>query len=253
MARSDYAGSEHGLDRLAGGTQVFSKAMRMLLARNNLTHEQLVKLSQWCNPWGTTWLSTSQISYLRTGTLKKAGPATLDALGQVNLRVAQAAGASSAAIDELPDFGPMPAQNLGLPEEPFYLRHPISHEPLDAGGLYMVWIGRLVPESLEGDGHISDMEARRLSANLGRIVQAWARDRRLTIAQALEQALTAYGVVDESRRQRLRSVVVGFEVFAGAELSDELPALGAMLGALDESDPIGVGDVRERLYRLPRD
>jgi hypothetical protein len=75
----------------------------------------------------------------------------------------------------------------------------------------------------------------------------------LTIAQALEQALTAYGVVDESRRQRLRSVVVGFEVFAGAELSDELPALGAMLGALDGGDPIGVGDVRERLYRLPRD
>jgi hypothetical protein len=252
MARSDFVGSEHGLDRLAGGIQTFSKAVRMLLARNNLTHEQLVKLSQWCNPWGLTWLSTSQVSYLRTGTLKKAGPQTLDALGQVNLRLAQAAGANSTAIEGLPDFGPIPS-TLGLPEEPFYWRHPVSHEPLDAGGLYLMWIGRVVPEALEGDGHISDMEARRLSANLSRIVQGWARDRRLTIAQALEQGLTAYGVVEESRRQRLRAVVVGFEVFTGEELDLELPALGAMLGTLDGNGPIDPSDVRERLYRLPRD
>lgn len=252
MARTDFVGSEHGLDRLAGGTQTFSKAVRMLLARNNLTHEQLVKVSQWCNPWGLTWLSTSQISYLRTGTLKKAGPQTLDSLGQVNLRLAKTAGASSAAIEELPDFGPMPSA-LGLPEEPFYLRHPVSHEPLDAGGLFLVWVGRLVPEELEGDGHVSDMEARRLSGNLSRIVQAWARDRRLTIAQAMEQALTAYGVVEEARRQRLRMVVVGFEVYSGEDLANEFPALGAMLGVMDGDGPIDPSDVRERLYRLPRD
>jgi hypothetical protein len=251
MTRSDYASSEYGLDRLAGGIVVFSRAVRMLLARNGLTHEQLVKLSQWCNPWGLTWLSTSQVSYLRTGQLRKAGPQTLDALGQINLRLAQAAGASSAAVADLPTFGPIPS-TLGLPEEPFFLRHPVSHEPLDAGGLYLVWIGRLQPECLE-EGHISDMEARRLSGNLSRIVQGWARDRKLTIAQALEQALTAYGVVEEGRRQRLKSVVVGFEVFSGSDLDQELPALGAMLGALDGDGPIDPADVRERLYRLPRD
>jgi len=251
MARSDFSGSEHGLDRLAGGIVMFSRAVRMLLARNNLTHEQLVKLSQWSNPWGMTWLSTSQVSYLRTGQLKKAGPQTIDALGQVNLRLAQAAGAVSPGVDNLPDFGPLPS-TLGLPDEPFFLRHPDSHEPLDAGGLYLVWIGRLTPEAIE-EGHISDMEGRRLSGNLSRIVQGWARDRKLTIGQALEQALTAYGVVEESRRQRLKSVVVGFEVFTGAELDQELPALGAMLGALDGDGPIDPSDVRERLYRLPKD
>jgi len=251
VARSDYAGTEHGLDRLASGIVMFSRGVRMLLARNNLTHEQLVKVSQWANPWGMTWLSTSQVSYLRTGQLKKAGPQTIDALGQLNLRLAQAAGVSCPAVAELPDFGPIPG-TLGLPEEPFYLRHPVSHEPLDAGGLYLVWLGRLVPEAMD-EGHISDMEGRRLSGNLSRIVQAWARDRKLTIAQALEQALTAYGVVEEGRRQRLRAVVVGFEVFSGEDLDRELPALGAMLGALDGDGPIDPADVRERLYRLPRD
>jgi hypothetical protein len=251
MARSDYSGSEYGLDRLASGIVVFSRSVRMLLARNNLTHEQLVKLSQWCNPWGLTWLSTSQVSYLRTGTLKKAGPQTIDALGQINLRLAEAAKASSSAVADLPDFGRIPTA-LGLPEEPFYLRHPGSHEPLDAGGLYLVWVGRLQPEGLE-EGGISDMEARRLSANLSRIVQAWARDRRLTIAQGMEQALAAYGVAEEPRRQRLRSVVVGFEVYDGADLDRELPALGAMLGVLDGIGPTDAADVRERLYRLPKD
>ena len=251
MARSDYSGSEYGLDRLANGIAVFSRGVRMLLARNGLTHEQLVKLSQWSNPWGMTWLSTSQISYLRTGQLQKAGPQTIDALGQVNLRLAQAAGVGGPGVDSLPDFGPIPS-TLGLPEEPFFLRHPDSHEPLDAGGLYLTWIGRLTPEAME-EGHISDMEGRRLSGNLSRIVQGWARDRKLTIGQALEQSLTAYGVVEESRRQRLRSVVVGFEVYAGADLDQELPALGAMLGALDGDGPIGPADVRERLYRLPKD
>jgi len=251
MARSDYSGSEYGLDRLASGIVVFSRGVRMLLARNNLTHEQLVKVSQWCNPWGMTWISTSQVSYLRTGQLKKAGPQTIDALGQVNLRLAQAAGASSAAVAELPDFGPFPSA-LGLPEEPFYLRHPVSHEPLDAGGLYLVWIGRLVPEAMD-EGHISDMEARSLSGNLSRIVQSWARDRRMTIAEALDQALTAYGAPEEARRKRLRSVVVGFEVFSGEELSQEMPALGSMLGEIDGNGAIDPSDVRERLYRLPRD
>jgi len=251
MARSDYASSEYGLDRLAGGIAVFSRGVRMLLARNGLTHEQMVKLSQWANPWGMTWLSTSQVSYLRTGQLKKAGPQTIDALAQVNLRLAQAAGISCQAVDDLPDFGPIPS-TLGLPAEPFCLRHPGSHDPLDAGGLYQVWIGRLVPESLE-EGGISDMEVRRLSANLSRIVQAWARDRKVTIGDALEQALTAYGVTEERRRQRLRSVVVGFEVYSGGDLDQELPVLGAMLGALDGDGPIDPADVRERLYRLPRD
>jgi hypothetical protein len=60
-------------------------------------------------------------------------------------------------------------------------------------------------------------------------------------------------VTEERRRQRLRSVVVGFEVYSGGDLDQELPVLGAMLGALDGDGPIDPADVRERLYRLPRD
>lgn len=252
MARADYVGSEYGLDRLTAGIQTTSKAIRMLLYRNDLTHDELVKLSRWCNPWGETWLSTSQVSYLRTAGLKKAGPQTLDALGQLNLRLAQAAGDKSPLVLALPDFGPMPSSPR-LPEEPFFLRHAESKEPLDAGALYLMWLGRLVPEGLEADGHISDMEARKLSAVISSIVQGWARDKNLTIGQAMDRSLAFYEVDEKRRQNRLKAVVVGFEVFTGEELSEELADLGKLLGGLDGSGPIAAGDVRERLYRSPKE
>jgi len=247
MSRSDFIGSEYGSQRLANGITTFSQALKMLLGRNNLTHEELVALSRWANPWGQTWLSTSQISYLRTGVLKKAGPQTLDALGQVNLRLAEAAGYQ---VDGLPDFGPMPSEVR--PEYPWYLRQPVTHEPLDTGGLYLIWIGRLRPDGLD-EGHISDMEARRLSGNLERIVQGWARDQRLTLNEALDVATAAHGATDKRRQQKLKAVICGFEVYSGDEFTEELPAFGAMLGAMDNVDPLAPTEVRTRLYKLPKD
>ena len=252
MARADWIGPEHGADRLARGIATFSKAIRMLLAQNQLTHEQMVKLSQWANPWGMTWLSTSQVSYLRTGQTKKIGPHTVDALAQINLRLAEAGGVTVPRDEEDPlhDFGPAP-EGL-IPDEPFWLKHPRTGDPLNAGDLFMVWIGRLTPQGLD-DGHISDMEARRLSANIGRIVQAWARDNKMTIGKAMNEAVRFYGDHGERRQQRLRAVIVGFEVFSGEDLTEELPALGEMLGRLDGDGAIDANHVRERLYRLPRE
>lgn len=248
MSRLDFVGPEFGLDRLNAGVQTTSKAVRMILGRNGMTHEDLVRFSKWCNPWGETWLSTSQVSYLRTATLKKAGPQTIDAFAQCNLRLAQAAGDRSPIVRALADFGPLPTQ-IELPNEPFYLRHPDSREPLDVGGIYLMYVGRLTPEGLE-DGHISDMEARRLSANISSIVQTWARDKRMMFGDAVERAILAYDVDEKRRNTRLKAVIAGFEVYSGQDLADELPDLGRMLGALDGDGPIPAGQVRERLYRL---
>lgn len=40
MSRSEFVGAEYGSQRLANGITTFSKALKMLLARNNLTHEE---------------------------------------------------------------------------------------------------------------------------------------------------------------------------------------------------------------------
>lgn len=251
MSRLDFVGPEFGIDRLNAGVQTTSKAIRMILSRNNMTHEEFVQFSKWCNPWGETWLSTSQVSYLRTATLKKAGPQTLDAFAQCNLRLAEAAGDRSPIIQGLPDFGPLPPR-LKLPPEPFYLRHPESREPLEVGGLYCMYVGRLVPEGLE-DGHISDMEARRLSANISSIVQVWARNRKLTFSEAVNKATEAYDVDEKRRNNRLKAVIAGLEVFSGEDLVQELDDIGKMLGVLDGDGAIPADKVRERLYQSTKE
>lgn len=249
MSRDDFIDSQYGSDRLAGGIVTFSKAMRMLLNRNDLTHEKLVELSKWCNPWGQTWLSTSQVSNLRTGQLKKAGPQTLDCLGQINLRLAELAGDRSPEVLNLPDFGLMPS-NL-RPPQPYFLKHAATGHPLDAGGLFMVWIGYWHPEGI-GSSHVSDKEARQLSQNIERIVQSWARDKRLTLKDAMDIAIVAYGVDQKERQQKLKNVICGFDTYSGEELADELGALGDMLGLID-SEEVRADDVLTRLYRLPKD
>lgn len=250
MSREDYIDSRYGSERLAGGIVTFSKAMKMFLSRNELTHEKLVELSKWANPWGQTWLSTSQVSNLRTGQLKKAGPQTLDCLGQINLRIAQIAGDQGAQVLELPDFGLMPS-NI-KPVDPYYLKHPATGDPLDAGGMFLMWIGLLTPEGI-GSNHISDQEARKLSQNIERIVQAWARDRRLTLRDAMDAAIIGYGIEDKTRQQKLKNVICGFDTYSGEELAEELTALGEMLGLIDNDEPVKFDDVLARLYRVPKD
>jgi hypothetical protein len=42
-------------------------------------------------------------------------------------------------------------------------------------------------------------------------------------------------------------------VYSGDEFTEELPAFGAMLGAMDNVDPLAPTEVRTRLYKLPKD
>jgi hypothetical protein len=90
----------------------------------------------------------------------------------------------------------------------------------------MVWLGRLLPEDMDGDGHISDMEAKKLSANFSRIIQGWARDRRLTLTDAMARVLENYDSGDDIRQKTLKSVIAGLDVWSGEQLNQELPALG---------------------------
>lgn len=122
MTREDWIGVEHGATRHDHGSYILSKALRMLLARNNLTHVELARLSAWCVPWGQSWLSLSQISYVRTGKIQTIGKRTMECLMWVNLRLAAAAGNRCTQVVEMLakyDFGPIP-NDFNLPEEPFF-------------------------------------------------------------------------------------------------------------------------------------
>ncbi len=224
--------SADGLARLDHGRQVFAKAIKTLLLRNDLSHAELKVLSEWANPGTPGWLSTSQISYLRTGRLKAIGPRTIDALGQLNLHLAHLAGDDSPDVKALEKPAPLPNSLKGRLKRPFYLRHPSTGLPLNAGDLSMIWLGRLEPQGLADDG-VSAREARRLSEELSIWLQKWCQQEGLLLTQGMTHIVDAYGVKEKARRDALRAVVTGMRVYEPEELVSEREALARMLQTLN--------------------
>ena len=228
--------SADGLARLDHGRQVFAKAMKTLLLRNDLSHAELKVLSEWANPSTPGWLSTSQISYLRTGRLKAIGPKTIDALGQLNLHLAKLAEDDSPDVREMPKPPPLPSSLKGRLQRPFFLRHPETGLAMNSGDLAMMWLGRLEPQGLADDG-VSAREARRISEALSIWLQKWCMREGVLLTQGMPQILDAYGVKEKVRKEVLRSVASGMRVYEPEELLSEREALARMLQTLNGGTP----------------
>lgn len=222
---------QDGRKRHEQGRITFARCIRLLLARNDLSHQDLKDLAAWANPDGRNWLSTSQVSYLRTLRLKAVGPRTLDALGQLNLALAHLAGDDSRKAQAMGTLPPPPRHVAEKLASPFYLRDPDTDLPMDAGDLYRVWIGRATPEGADAL-FITDDEAQAFSFRLAELVQRWCQSRDALLFQCLPSILDLYPVDAQPRIERLRRVVAGIETFSAADLQEELRALAAMVGAM---------------------
>lgn len=251
MARQDFASYQYGQGRLDLGVQMIQKCMLALLKRNDLKHEGLAKFCRWANPWSEQWMSTSQISNLRTGKLLKPGPQTWFALGETNLRIAQIAGDRSPSVLALPDFGPVPLSiRRLLPDNPWFLRHPVTKEPLTRTGLSGVFLGEIIPDGF-GDDEISQEDASALSIAILAMFDNWVKRRDLKYGPALRQALAAYGDQDQGSLQRIREVLEGEYVFTPEEVTKELQACSGMVALFLGSDELlSVDDVRACLSQF---
>lgn len=228
--------SADGLARLDNGRRAFSRAIKTLLVRNDLSHAELRELSQWASPSTPSWLSTSQISYLRTGRLKAIGPRTIDALGQLNLHLAFLAEDDSPDVAKLPKPNPLPKSLRDRLPHPFFLRHPDTKFAMNAGDLTMIWLGRLVPADLAEDG-VSAREARRISEALSIWLQQWCAQKQILFTQGMPQILEAYAVKEKSRREQLQQVITGIKIYEPDDLLQEREALSQMLRALNGDRP----------------
>lgn len=244
MTRQDFAQYEYGQGRLDFGVQMVQRCILSLLKRNNLRHEGLNKFCRWANPWAEQWMSTSQISNLRTGKILKPGPQMWFALGEANLRIAQVAGDKSSAVLALPDFGPMPISiRKLLPDEPWFLRHPVTREPLTRTGLCGVFLGEIIPDGF-GDDQVTQDDATALSGAMYAMFDDWVKRKKLRYGQALREALAAYGDQSESGLQKIREVLEGEDVFTAEEITDELQACSGMVALfLGSDEPLSADDV----------
>lgn len=242
------AADEAGRKRHAEGRQAFSRLIRQLLFRNHFSHQNLRDLSEWANPDGPNWLSTSQISYIRTGRLQAIGPRTIDALAQANLALARLSGDDSREAMTTAHLPGPPRKLRPLLEAPWFLRHPETQMPMDAGDLYRVWLGRLDPAKA-ASYEFSDDEAAQVSQSIRDAVQQWAQGQGLTLAAAKGRILAAFPSDEPARLERLMWVLSGFEVYSGEQLHDELQALAIMVATLRGIEPErSESDLLDALY-----
>jgi hypothetical protein len=235
-------------DRLAAGREVFARAITLLLTRNGMSHAVMAQASSWANPDGRNWLSTSQISYYRTQHNKILGPKPADALGQLNLALAMLAGDESEAARALEHLGKPPRSIAMLLEEPFYLRHPATMEPCNAGDLFMIWIGRLRPYELQQN---QNPDAITFSADVSRMCQEWILSQGLTLREGMEQLLRSYPSKDAERLERLRAVVAGLATWDEAQVGQEIEALAAMVGKAIHGERFTARELMEVMYGRP--
>lgn len=226
------------VDRLETGRALFARLLKTLLNRNAFTHADLKAFHDWACPGARTWLSTSQISGLRTQKLKAPGPRAFDALGQINLRLAELAGSTSPDARDLQPLGPLPSSLKRVESTAWFASHPRSRLPLTAGDLFMVWLGRLDPE-LEDDSY-SDRQARAICERLAIHVQGWMLQQGLLPINAREQIESIYPVASQSRRDRLWSMLMAGSPLNGEQLLAERDDLMQLLGALSCGRPITV-------------
>lgn len=216
--------NHEGNARLDRGRQIFARAIRGLIHRNDLSHDDLRAFSQWACPWGQDWLSKSQLSLLRRGKMQAPGAKIFDALGQINLRLAQLSGDDGPEVDALPPLPSPPRDLIDRIDHPFYLRHQQTGLALTAGDLYMVWLGRMIPRDLTLDP-FTTAQAVQLSEAISVAAQRWAAAQGMLLTQAMPKLLELYGVPDGVRQSKLKSVIFGMATYSPSQLMDEVEAI----------------------------
>lgn len=218
-----------------------------LLLRNGLSHAELKMLAEWASPDSPSWLSTSQISYLRTGVLKSIGPKTVDALGQLNLALAHVAGNDSERCSPCASLPKLPSRFKAVLEHPFYIRDPETKLPMHQGDLYRVWIGRLTPDE-SALKTLSEEEAITLSKKICTKLQRWCSEQGLLLTDGLPQIIRAYPHRDNKKRVELFShVAAGVAYYTPEQIEEEIDGISEAFHSLG-ADGINGRKMIEALY-----
>lgn len=214
-----------GRDRLA-------RAIRLLLARNDLSHKELADFAAWAavDDEQSTWLNKSQISTLRNSRLPKPGPQLFMALGTLNQALAR--------LGQGQPVKPLPQQLRKLAAEPgpWFLAHPATGAPCDAGDWFRIYAGLLAHPDLDDLPEVFTAEdASVASERLSLLAQRWMLERRLLLADARREI--------EAISPRLWRVVIGEHRLSTSELADERDALRFLVAKLQSSEALTVRDL----------
>jgi hypothetical protein len=216
--------------RMSNGRAHFASALNWWLAKCDYSHAQIGALADWALAQDG-WLISSQISHLRNNHVRQPSFINLEALGAVNEALAM--WHAEGPRETFHRYGPFGDSQLTeeLLDRGQCLKHPKTDQPLDFAGFCELFVGRIklpYASSVNLSGH----EARRLSEELGVLLDQLAAETGLTPRDAITEVLRHYPVEDKARVTRLRSVLLGMEVYSQSQVETELFAISELVAGL---------------------
>ena len=235
--------------RMASGRAHFASVLNWWMARCNYSHAQIGAIADWALAQDG-WLISSQISHLRNNHVRQPSFTNLEALGAANevLALWHTEGPREVFHRHGPFADPILSEELL--DRGQWLKHPDTGKPLDFAGFCELFVGRIklpYASSVNLSGH----EAKRLSEELGGLLDTLAQETGLSPREAISEVLSHYPVDDRARVARLRAVLLGTEVYSQQQVEVELFAISELVAGL-RGLPAGTYGPQELFAELTR-
>jgi len=209
------------------GRAHFSSALNWWLARCSYSHKDIAAIADWARAQDG-WLISSQLSHLRNNHFRQPSFTNLEALGAVNEVVHL--WHTEGPRETFHRHGPFGDSKLTeeMLDRGDWLKHPKTGLPLDFAGFCELFVGRI---SLK---HVTmvdfmDHDAKRLSEELGVLLDEMAASSGLTPREAIAKVLMHYPCDDRKRHERLKAVMLGTEVYTPQQVRDEMFSLSQLV------------------------
>jgi hypothetical protein len=215
--------------RLSSGRAHFASVLNWWLARCNYSHTQIGAIADWALAHDG-WLISSQISHLRNNHIQRPSFTNLEALAAVNQVLAL--WHVEGPRETFHQHGPFSDPNLTeeLLERGECLKHPTTDEPLDFAGFCELFVGRIKLQQASVIDFL-DHDAKRISEELGILLDDLAASSGLSPRDAIAQVLLHYPCDDRKRCERLKAVMLGTEVYTPQQVREEMFSLSELVRA----------------------
>jgi hypothetical protein len=213
--------------RLTNGRAHFASCLNWWLARCDYSHKDLRALADWALA-DDGWLISSQISHLRNNHVRQPSFTNLEALGAVNEVIAL--WHTEGPRETFHRHGPFGDSILTeeLLDRGHWLKHPKTEKPLDFSGFCELFVGRITLKEVTVMDFV-DHDAKRLSEELGELLNDLAKASGLSPRDAIAKLLLHYPVDDRRRHERLKAVILGTEVYTPQQVRDEMFSLTTLV------------------------
>lgn len=205
------------------GRAHFASVLNWWMARSNYSHAQIGAIADWALAQDG-WLISSQISHLRNNHVRQPSFTNLEALGAANevLALWHTAGPREVFHKHGPFSDPVLSEELL--DRGQWLKHPVTEAPLDFAGFCELFVGRIKLRQVSTMDFM-DHDAKRLSEELGLLLDELASTSGLSPREAIAQVLIHYPCDDRRRCDRLKAVMLGTEVYTPQQVRDEMLTL----------------------------